>query len=165
MRTLRQFMWAAMVAIAPGVALLPTSSGAQPVLRLHVAGATYDQGLESWVGSPVSGDPFRLWAIGDVPEGGGKRTVHDARLSFAHENPGSPVTGTAMPSAGGGFNGVDELSMPGIPPLSRIVDDGGVAMLNDGQALPARGVGGDGVIWREFSIGDFGDTDSPGGAS
>ena len=64
------------------------AANAVPILQLYLEGATYDFATESWVlapGGSSGGDPFRLWAIGNVAGPGGAGTISDVRLSIAYD--------------------------------------------------------------------------------
>jgi hypothetical protein len=57
-----------------------------PILQLYLEGGEYDQNTESWVLEASSqGDPFRIWAIGNVDGPGGKGTIYDVRLAIAYD--------------------------------------------------------------------------------
>ena len=144
-----------------GCALAPATSQAVPILQLYVEGSTYDTDHESWVFTPNSGDPIRVWVIGNVDGNGGKGTISDVKLSIVYEDPGSPVTITLTPSTTGGYGGVTDPSTPQAATYVKTVSDGSAPTLGDGSALPSHGVYHDGAQWQEFALGDFDLTDSP----
>jgi len=142
-------------------ALLPAAAQAEPILQLYVEGSTYDTDHESWVFAPNTGDPIRLWVIGNVDGNGGKGTILDVRLAIVYEDPDSPVTITLTPSTTGGYGGFVDPSLSLTPTYVKTVDDGSAPKLGDGSSLPSHGVYHAGAEWQEFALGDFSLTDSP----
>lgn len=161
MKTNRNCAAAAARALALAVALVPATAAAEPILQLYVEGSTYDTDHESWVFDPSSGDPIRLWVIGNVAGGGGKGTIYDVKLSIVYEDPGSPVSFSLTPSTTGGYNGFVDPSTPQTPTYVKTVTDGSAPLLGDGSSLPSHGVYHAGATWQEFALGDFDLTDSP----
>lgn len=150
-----------------GVLLGVSTAQAVPPLQLYLEGATYDAATETWVLVPPessSGDPFRLWALGNIVGPGGHGPLENVRLSVAYEAVDVAPTITLTPSA------IDPLSFPGwidpttpgapihIPPP--VHDDGSVPVLGDGGNLPNHGQFGPGMHWQEFGLGYFGETTS-----
>lgn len=157
--------------ILPGVLLatacwfaLAQPCMAEALLQLYVEGATYDQDTESWVISPAgssAGVPFRLWAIGNVTGGGGKGTIEGVRLAAAYSVDAGDLAITLTPSTTGGYGGFFDPSTPDAPGYIQTVYDGSTPLLFDGSPLPNHGEYGEGVVWQEFSLGDFSLSDSP----
>lgn len=163
--------------------LASSSARAVPILQLYVEGGVYNESTESWEITPVgssAGAPFRIWAIGNVDGPGGQGTIHDVRLSMAFdaEYLGLEVVLTPTLIGGGGsYNGFIDagLSLSAIdntaPSLmintslgsytvgaNGVVDNGSSPVLSDGRALAPHGVFGDGVVWKEYGLGDFDQT-------
>ena len=159
--------------------VVPVGAQAAPALQLYIEGATYDSASESWSIAPTgssSGQPFRLWTIGNVDGPGGKGTISDVRLAISYDqsevtDPGFGITlsGTQTGGGPGGFNGVTSSLAPS-PSRNNIVNtslgtfdtggtgvvtNGGTPVLSDGRALPRHGEFGPGVVWQEYSLGDF----------
>ena len=139
---------------------------AVPQLQLYVEGATYNTDHESWVFDLTSGDPLRLWVIGNVEGPGGHGTIRDVKLSFVYPDPvplngGPDVSITLTPSTTGGFGGYTDTSTPIAPTWLQVDDSGALPLLGDGSSLPAHGTYGAGFEWQEFAIGDFSATDWP----
>lgn len=141
---------------------------AVPILQLYLEGADYNSETESWELSPPgssAGEPFRLWAIGNVGGPGGKGTISNVRLSaaFSQEALDAGLEISAMKgSTIGGFGGFVDTSEPDDPSLDGdLVTDGSSPILGDGTSLPAHGIFGAGTVWQEFALGDFTLKDSP----
>src|SRR5690606_3609302 len=94
---------------------VPATVVAAPILQLYVEGATYDSESESWVytarGSS-GGDPFRLWAIGNVSGPGGKGTIYDVRLAAAYDESYDHIEISLSPVTTGGYGGFTDPSIP-----------------------------------------------------
>ena len=152
---------ALVVALALVAGLPVGAANAVPVLQLYVEGSTYDTTHESWVFQPNTGDPIRLWVIGNVSGPGSKGTIEGVKISIVYDDPGSDVQITLAPSTTGGHGGVVDPSTPSaISGPSQIVDDGSRPLLYDGKPLSPHGVYGAGVEWQEFLLGDFALSDS-----
>ena len=135
---------------------------AVPLLQLYVEGGTYDETTESWV-VDYTGDPIRLWVIGNVAGPGGRGTIYDAKLAIAYNTPESgpaPVV-TIDGSSTGGYGGFTDPSTADDPPYLRTVTDGSTPVLYDGSSLPSHGIYGQGTDWQEFALGDLDTADSP----
>ncbi len=159
---------ALVVITALGLMLLavPSRAYAGPILQLYLEGATYDTVTESWVITPPgssAGEPFRLWAIGNVGGPGGKGVIHNVRLSTVYDAAaGNPLI-TITPSTTGGYGGYTDPSTPSNPVYLQTVSDGSTPIMGDGKSLPAHGEYGPGRVWQEFLLGDFTLMDSPFG--
>ncbi|HEX6984399.1 MAG TPA: choice-of-anchor N protein [Planctomycetaceae bacterium] len=136
---------------------------AEPALQLFVEGATYVGGPEeSWVLNATTGDPFRIWAIGNAKS----YPLTNVRLSVAYSGP-DPLTITLTPTTTGGLNGFTDPSTPGAPtPIGgvHVVGPGGtdIPQFEPGKSLPPHGVFNvAGTLWQEFGLGPFTLTDSP----
>lgn len=152
--------------VVVGVFLGVSTAQAVPPLQLYLEGATYDAATESWVLVPAdssSGEPFRLWALGNIVGPGGHGPLDNVRLSVAYEAVDVAPTITLTPSA------IDSLSFPGwIDPTTptgtgtwiQEVTDGSAPVLGDGSSLPSHGIFGPGTHWQEFGLGYFGETGS-----
>lgn len=149
------------LAVALGLALVPVSAEAVPILQLYVEGATYDDHHESWVFEPSGSDPIRLWVIGNVAGGGGQGTIYDVKISIVYEDPGTPVTFGLTSSTTVGYNGIIDPSTPSPAVWNQTVDDGSLPELAGGGSIAPHGVYGPGYEWQEFLLGDFNLTDSP----
>lgn len=140
--------------------LLATQVQAIPALQLYIEGATYDSASETWVADVTSGDPIRLWAIGNL---GQLRTTHptiyDVKLAVAFEAGKNPTI-TLKGSTTGGYQGFLDPSTP--PDINTVWNYGygTIPLLSDGSELPSHGVYGAGVDWQEFMLGDFNQQDS-----
>lgn len=156
-----QWKRAAVLAAVLGFTLVPAAAQAVPVLQLYVEGSTYDTDHESWVFAPNSGDPIRLWVIGNVNGNGGKGTIVDVKLAIAYEDPGTSVTISLTSLTTGGYGGFTDPSTPAAASHLQTVDDGSAPLLGDGTALPSHGVYKTGWTWQEFALGNFDLTDSP----
>ena len=147
---------------------------AEAELQLYLEGATYDYDTESWFleeASDGSSQPVRLWAIGNV---GAKGTIEAVRLAVAYEawcdveygdpdayDPMVPLRFVGSTTNHSGF--LDD-STPGEPSFIQQVTDGSVPQLGDlGELgdLPSHGEYGEGIVWQEFLLGDFTETNSP----
>jgi len=159
--TLRQLRGAGALLLAFGFALLPAAAQAVPILQLYVEGSTYDTDHESWVFEPNSGDPIRIWVIGNVDGNGGKGTIYDVKLAIAYEDPGTPVTISLASTTTGGYGGFTDPSTADSATYVQTVTDGSAPLLGDGSSLPSHGVYQTGWTWQEFALGDFDLTDSP----
>lgn len=152
------------------VCLSGTSAQAEPILQLYLEGSTYDAATESWVLAPPGssgGDPFRLWALGNVSGPGGKGDIIDVFLSAVYDS-GIEIDISLTPSRAGGigvdvFAGFIDPSTPSDPGMPTLHPLGDRPVLGDGTLLPAHGEYGVGRTWQEFSLGDFDQADSPGG--
>jgi hypothetical protein len=135
---------------------------AVPILQLYLEGGTYDPVSETWVGTGSSnGDPFRLWAIGNVDGPGGKGAIYGVKLSAVYDTSVGPVSISITPSTTAGYLGYFDPSAPGSAALLQTVSDGSVPKLGDGSDLPSHGEYGAGRTWQEFALGNFTLTDSP----
>ncbi len=138
---------------------------ADPVLQLYLEGATYNTNTESWeLQSPPgssSGNPFRLWVIGNVDGPGGHGTINNVRLAVAYDATDSAPLVSLTPTTTGGLGGFFDPSTPINASLLQTVTDGSSPILGNGRALPPHGIYGQGVHWQEFGLGDFELTDSP----
>lgn len=138
-----------------GLALLPATARAIPVLQIYVEGSTYDGGSETWVfaGSGTT----RLWVIGNVRGPGGAGAILDVSLVVAYPEAetGSvtftPTTASLLP----------DLSIPSLPVLDLAGIDSSPPY--DGRPLPSHGVYGPGTAWFRYRLGSFDRTDSPTG--
>lgn len=152
-----------------------------PILQLYAEGATYNPVTETWVlapGGSSEGEPFRLWTIGNIAGPGGKGAIADVRLCISYDEAfKDDLQITLTPALAGGtgsYNGFTDSNVPGLPdqnglipenPIQTsngpfygpVVDDGSAPMLSDGRRLPRHGSFGDGIVWQEFSLGDFDD--------
>jgi hypothetical protein len=131
---------------------------AVPELQLYVEGGTYDTVSETWI---ATGDPLKIWAIGNVAGEGGKGAISDVKLSIAYDGSLAPPTITFTPGTTGGYLGFVDLSTPLMPTYLQTVTDGSSPIMGDGGSLPSHGIFGSGVSWQEFLLGDFTLTDSP----
>jgi hypothetical protein len=140
---------------------------AAPLLQLYAEGATYDSSSESWTISPAgssAGEPFVIWAIGNVGGPGGKGTIFNVRLAVVYDAAADDAGGIQIeltPVTTGGFGGFVDPSTPIKPYGHRTVTDGSVPLLGDFRPLPNHGQYGDGRHWQEFKLGDFSLIDSP----
>lgn len=178
-----------LTALALCLGLGASEAQAIPVLQLYLEGGTYDSETETWVITPPgssAGEPFRLWAIGNIAGPGGKGDITSARLSIAYDRNYSGLSVSLTSSQAGGlgvgeYDGFTDPSEPVQPTLNYwvqtsktggayqcfqdgIVDDGGRPVLGDGKNLPPHGVFGADTVWLEYSLGDFASPpDSPVG--
>ncbi len=154
-----------------------------PILQLFLEGGTYDTVTESWSISPSAvapGEPYRLWAIGNIEGPAAKGTISNVRLSAAYNGSDLGLSITLTPSQAGGldsagpgvgqFNGIIDPSVPIAPLLNTtvqtslgevttgpdgVVSNGSTALLGNRKALPAHGIFGGDTVWKEFALGDF----------
>lgn len=156
--------WSLGCAVAAAVIGASTqTASAIPVLQIYLEGATYDSVTDTWVFDASSGDPIRLWTIGNIDGSGGSGApILDVKLAAAYSSssPG-PVTITLTPTTTGGFGGFTDPSTPAAPTFIQTKTDGSSPLLSDGTSLPAHGIYGAGTDWQEFLLGDFSLTDSP----
>ena len=149
--------------VVAGVMFLGASSAqGVPPLQLYLEGATYDTETETWVlvmPGFSGGDPFRLWAMGNVVGPGGHGPIADVRLSVAYEAGPAPTI-TFTPSTTGGYGGWIDPTTPDVPTYIQTVTDGSAPVLGDGGSLPSHGIFGPGTYWQEFGLGHFGETTS-----
>ena len=154
---------------------------AVPILQLYLEGGVYNHATESWELTPVgssSGEPFRLWVIGNVDGEGGKGPIYDVRLTISESDlEGAHPQIDLVGSRSDGYRGLiyDQTTAP--DPVQNllirtshttpgfydtaddvlgVVTDGSSPVLSDGKILPSHDQYGDGVFWQEFSLGDFG---------
>jgi hypothetical protein len=142
------------------------SAQATPVLQLYVEGSTYDTKTESWILSPSgssAGGSFRLWVIGNVAGPGGKGTIEDVRLSASYDGSLGQLQINLTPATTGGSGGFTDPSTPLNPGFIQFVPDAAdaVPLFGNGRELPTHEEFVPGIAWQEFSLGDFGQTDSP----
>ena len=132
-----------------------------PVLQIYVEGATYDTGTESWVLSDPGGT-VRLWTIGNTDGPGSHGDISNVRLAIAYTSNNGPVNINLTPTTTGGYGGFTDPSTPSAPTYIQTVTDGSAPVLTDGGDLPNHGIYSmAGVMWQEFSLGDFTLEDSP----
>jgi hypothetical protein len=177
----RTFLTVGILVLGLALSLWARSAWAVPILQLYLEGGTYNEETQSWELTPAgssSGEPFRLWVIGNVDGPGGMGTIKDVRLSVVYDE-GVDIGITLMPTTAGGegsFNGIADPSTPDDPvqfsliqtslgevdtsETGGIVTNGSTPVLGDGSPLPAHGEFGDGRVWREWNLGDMGMTDS-----
>ena len=146
-------------------------ANAVPILQLYLEGGTYNDQTESWELTPPgssAGEPFRLWAIGNVGGPGEKGAIENVRLSAAFSNDAynagltiSSINGSTT----GGYGGFYDPSEPAsiVNPSLAEVHFGGTPTLGDGTSLPTHGIYGPDTVWQEFALGDFTLMDSPVG--
>ena len=149
--------------VVVGAFLGGSTAQAVPVLQLYLEGATYDTATETWVLVPPdssSGEPFRLWTLGNISGPGGHGPLADVRLSVSYEAVAVAPTITLTPSTTGGYGGWLDPTTPIAPTYLQTVTDGSVPVLGDGGNLPSHGQFGPGMHWQEFSLGDFNETGS-----
>jgi len=167
-----------LIAAATLVGLVIVGQGtahAVPILQLYVEGAYYDPLSESWVAyAPSSGEPFRLWAIGNVLRPRGKGSISGVRLSVAYDAAlFGQITISLDPTQIGGDGYFDRFVDPTVPDLDPSIlgiqgpqrlqeqRDGTILpKLSDGSDLPNHGAFGLGVSWQEFLLGNFSETNS-----
>lgn len=157
---------AAFVAVA---ALGVGQARAIPILQLYAEGATYDPVSESWVLDMSSGQPYLLWAIGNISGPGGKGTISDVRMSIAYEAEFAESVSISLSpaTASDEWNSVADLYLPGEAVRNYginttegwfegdLVDNGGAPVLSSGKPLPSHGTFGEGMVWQEWSLPDF----------
>jgi len=150
-----------LLTVCAALMLIPTA-GAVPLLQLYVEGSTYDEATESWV-LEYTGDPIRLWVIGNVAGPGGQGTIYDTKLAIAYTGPDGGVAPvfTIEGSSTGGYGGFTDPSTAVDPVYLQTVTDGSTPTLHDGSSLPTHGVYGEGIHWQEFALGDLDTADSP----
>jgi hypothetical protein len=151
------------------VPLVASTAQATPTLQLYLEGATYDTVTHTWVAAPEgssNGQPFRLWAIGDVgatPE----HLIEGVRLSVAYDKSWRTddydLVVSFVPSTTAGRGNYDDPSEPTAPVFLQYGGVNTVPMLGDGKPLPTHGVFGPDTVWQEFALGDFNLMDSPVG--
>lgn len=149
--------------VAMAVFLGASAAQGTPALQLYLEGATYDAETESWVLAPSGssgGDPFRLWALGNVDGPGGHGPLANVRLSVAYDAVEVAPTITLTPTTTGGYGGWFDPTTPGAPTFLQTVTDGSLPILGDGSDLPSHGIFGPGTHWQEFGLGDFNETGS-----
>lgn len=145
--------------------LLLTSArqaAAVPLLQLYLEGATYNSSTETWELTPEGssgGQPFRIWAIGNVAGPGGAGTIYDVKMAIAYDESYGDIQIELTPA---GSSDSEYPDWPISTPYDgddvdfiRTVDDGSAPTLNGGDPLPSHGVYGEGTIWQEFQLGDF----------
>ncbi len=143
--------------------IVSTSAYAIPILQLYAEGATYDYDTESWVLTPEgssSGEPFIIWAIGNVDGPGGAGDISNVKLAVAYDKSFSPEISITSTTASPEFGFADP-STPADPVWLRTVTDGSVPQLSSGKDLPSHGEYGEDTYWQEYYLGDFTLTDSP----
>lgn len=150
-----------LLTVCAALMLIPTA-GAVPLLQLYVEGSTYDEATESWV-VEYTGDPIRVWVIGNISGPGGQGTIYDTKLAIAYESPqgGIAPVFTLDGSTTGGYGGFTDPSEAADPVYLQTVTDGSTPILHDGSSLPTHGVYGEGIDWQEFALGDLDTADSP----
>jgi hypothetical protein len=154
-----------MIVTMAGFFLAAEKAEAIPLLQLYVENGVYDQNTESWVTATLPGEPVRIWAIGNVDGPGGKGDISNVRMSIAYDAAHLGLSATLTPSQVGGlgvgvFNGVSDPSVPSAPIAGSLVTDGSSPLISGSTSLPPHGVFGPGVVWQEFSLGNFTLTDS-----
>lgn len=147
----------------------PAGRRAAPALQLYLEGGTYDSEREAWTLSPAgssAGEPFRLWAIGNVAGPGGRGAISNGRIAVAYDAGLGEIDLSFTPARTDGFAGFPDPSTPDAVSRTQFVSDvatGGVPQLQGTGpgTLPPHGVYENGVAWQEFDIGAFTQTDSP----
>ncbi len=143
------------------------SAHAVPILQLYLEGGTYNDVTESWELTQTgtsAGEPFRLWAIGNVDGPGGSGAINEVRLSVVYDSQFDGLINIALAgSTTGGFGGFTDPSTPADPTWLQKVTDGSQPVLYGGNPLPSHGVYGSGRVWEEYLLGDLTATDSPVG--
>ena len=140
---------------------------AVPILQLYLEGATYDHDTESWTLSPEgssSGEPFRIWTIGNTEGPGGAGTISDVKLAFSWDESFGDLQINLTPGTTGDLGGFTDPSLASVATTDDVlhyVSDGELPLLGDGTVLPSHGEYVDGVVWKEFQLGDFDLADSP----
>jgi hypothetical protein len=142
------------------LALLAGRASAEPVLQLYVEGASYNTATATWTISSSIGDSIKLWVIADT---GSRGPVDNVKLFLA----GSAADNLQY--------SISPTRIGGLPTLGSYVTPAGVGTFTD-SGLPAtpafvtsqtgtappglspHGVYGSGVLWREYSLGDFNHT-------
>ena len=153
--------------VVAGATFLGASSAqAIPPLQLYLEGATYDTETETWVlvmPGFSDGEPFRLWALGNIVGPGGHGPLDNVRLSVAYEAVDVAPIITFTPSTTGGYGGWLDPTTPDVPTFIQTVTDGSapaLGILGDQGSLPSHGIFGPGTYWQEFRLGHFGETTS-----
>lgn len=127
-------------------------------------GGTYNEQTESWVLTPEgssSGEPFRLWTIGNVNGEGGKGPIYDVKLAVAYESGLGDLDIQLDAVTTDGFGNFFDPSTPIAPMRIQLNTSGDTPTMGDGKPLPGHGIYGNGIDWQEFALGDFNLTDSP----
>jgi hypothetical protein len=149
--------------------VVPSAAWAEPLLQLYLEGGTYDSETQTWRLTPAgssSGEPFRIWAVGNVEQAKG-HAIYDVKIAasyVAEADEGGMMNITLTPAiadGSGSYRGFDDPSAPDAPTFLQWNTDGATPLLGDGKNLPSHGVYGEGVHWQEFALGDFTLTDSP----
>ncbi len=138
-----------------------------PILQLYVEGGTYNSTTETWELSPAgssNGEPFRLWAIGNVSGPGSKGTIYDVKLSAVYDSSVGPISISLTPTTADGDGNYLGFNDPSAPLNTggwiQTVSDGSTPLLGDGSSLASHGEYGSGRTWQEFGLGDFSLSDS-----
>ncbi len=133
---------------------------AEPLLQLYLEGATYDTVTDTWVLSPPgssNGQPFRLWAIGNVDSTPG-HFIEGVKLSVAYDKSwranGNDLVIALTPSTTGGLGNFDDPSTPSNPTFLQYGAAGTRPLLGDLSPLPWHGIFGPDTVWQEFALGD-----------
>lgn len=171
-----------------GFSCVTSSVYAIPVLQLYLEGGVYNELTESWELTPEGssgGEPFRIWAIGNIDGPGGKGVIDNVRLAVAYDEAYiDDIVISITPTTAGGVGDYLGFFDPSTPidvvqngvasgtvlqttstadwdSEDGIVTDGSQPVLGNGKALPKHGVFGPGMVWQEFALGDFDVSDSP----
>ncbi len=169
-------------AILVGIILVGQGTAyAVPILQLYIEGAHYDESTETWVVAPPGssgGEPFRLWAIGNVAGPGGAGAISDVRLSVVYDATlygQIQIVFTPSRIGGNGYYDEERFVDPSEPNQDLDPNEDGIQnplfiqeqldgtilpQLSDGKDLPSHGVFGPDKSWQEFLLGDFALTDS-----